>query len=798
MNILIVDDNVLNRELLSAVLQAENFNFMEAADGLEALALLAGNRIDAVISDLLMPRMDGFRLCQQVRTSESFAHVPIIIYSSTYTSAADQKLALEFGADEFIRKPASAKIITDALRKVIAAAPNRTSKSGEGSEELALAKEYSARLAAKLEHKSLELAAKAEEMHQAEQQLRLQSAAIETAADGILITDRQGAIVWVNSAFTALTGYTPGDVLGQNTRLLKSGRHDQAFYARLWQTILAGDTWRGSFINRRKDGGFYDDERAITPVRAKGGAITHFVAVMRDVTQRKRAEEEHARLAAIVESANDAIIGKTLTGLVVTWNQAAERIFGYSAGEMMGKSISVLVPGAQLSEFQQMQPQIARGESIAPFETLRLRKDGRQIPVSLTVSPIKNVSGQVIGASAIVRDISERKHLEAQVIQAQRMEAVGQLAGGLAHDFNNLLMVIRGNVELSLMDAGPLTAENRDCLKRAVDASEMAANLTRQLLIFSRKQVLQTQPVALNELVQNLTKLLRRSLREDVRVECRYADKLHFVQADPGMLEQVLLNLVVNARDAMPRGGQLLITTAQVSFDTAFAKSNPDARAGQFVCLEVKDSGTGIAPEHLARIFEPFFTTKEVGKGTGLGLATVYSIVKQHQGWVEVFSQVGLGTTFKILLPAIPSSPKPEAVAQPLTRSRRGTETILLVEDDCAVRSITRRVVESSGYKVHEAACAREAVDVWNRCSAEIALLLTDIVMPGGMTGRDLVSQLRGQKPGLKAILMSGHSADSIDKNTEPVRPIETHFLQKPCSSTSLLQTLRECLDERG
>src|ERR1035437_5529435 len=320
---------------------------------------------------------------------------------------------------------------------------------------------------------------------------------------------------------------------------------------------------------------------------------------------------------------------------------------------MRGKAISVVVPEAQLSEFQQMQPQIARGESIAPFETLRLRKDGRQIPVSLIVPPIKSPAGLVIGASAIVRDITERKHLEAQVIQAQRMEAVGQLAGGLAHDFNNLLMVIRGNVELSLMDAGPLTAENRDCLKRAVDASEMAANLTRQLLIFSRKQVLQTQPVALNELVQNLTKLLRRSLREDVRVECRYADKLHFVQADPGMLEQVLLNLVVNARDAMPRGGQLLITTAQVSFDTAFAKSNPDARAGQFVCLEVKDSGTGIPPEHLARIFEPFFTTKEVGKGTGLGLGSVKAVMESLGGSIQVHSVVGQGSRFSANLPRV-------------------------------------------------------------------------------------------------------------------------------------------------
>jgi PAS domain S-box-containing protein len=394
-------------------------------------------------------------------------------------------------------------------------------------------------------------------------------------------------------------------------------------------------------------------------------------------------------------------------------------------------------------------------------------------------------------------DITERKGLEVQLRQAQKMEAVGQLAGGVAHDFNNMLAVIRGNAELLLMDEGQHTAETREGLQHVVEASERAANLTRQLLTFSRKQVLLPQPLVLNEVIANLTKMLNRVIGENIDLQCQYAAPLPYVQADTGMLEQVILNLVVNARDAMPEGGQLRVATAHSQIDEAHARVNPGARAGDFVYLSVSDTGTGIAPEHLTRIFEPFFTTKEIGKGTGLGLATVYGIVQQHQGWVEVSSQVGEGTTFKVFLPAIPAPAQSAAASEAAAEVRGGTETILLVEDEHAVRITIRRVLESSGYTIREATSAQEALELWHSHAGEIALLLTDIIMPGGMSGRDLAERLWGQKPGLKVLFMSGYSADVLGKNTEFIRRTKSHFLQKPSSSRVILETVRQSLDEK-
>ena len=384
-----------------------------------------------------------------------------------------------------------------------------------------------------------------------------------------------------------------------------------------------------------------------------------------------------------------------------------------------------------------------------------------------------------------------------QLRQSQKMEAIGQLAGGVAHDFNNMLAVIGGNAELLLMDADQHTPETQDGLKQITAASERAANLTRQLLAFSRKQVMQSQPLVLNEVIADLTKMLKRIIGEHIDLQCHYADPLPFVQADAGMIEQVLVNLAVNARDAMPQGGQLLITTEAVSLDADCARTHPEARAGEFVCLTVADTGTGIAPEHLPRIFEPFFTTKELGKGTGLGLATVYGIVKQHQGWIEVSSQLGAGATFNIFLPAIPAPAKTVAASKAEAGLPGGSETILLVEDDYGVRVITRRVLESHGYKVYEASTAPEALELWRSRAEEIALLLTDIVMPQGVTGRDLAEQLRALRPTLKVIFLSGYSADVIGKDTDSLQRSKSLFIQKPCSTDTLLGTVRRCLDDK-
>ncbi len=798
------------------------------------------------------------------------------------------------------------------------------------------------------------------ERKRVEVQVRLQTAALEASANAILITDRAGAIQWINPAWTALTGYSWAEAMGHNPRLLKSGVQDDAFYQKLWQTILAGEVWVGEVVNQRKDGSRYVEEETITPVLDVSGEITHFIGIKQDVSARKHAEAirdtfhslssrlseastplevarsiftvadrlwqwdagtfdvcspdadvvetvlcvdivagerrevpptgtrgrttprlrrimaqgaqltlrpqpsatvsdslrfgDTSRLSAslinvpirrqgkavgvlslqsyapnafsepdlqilqdladhcggalerIQAQQEQALLNHTIRASlneIYLFDAAALRFrfvndgalanLGYSLEQIRQLTPLDLKPEFTAESFEQLLQPLRQGDKVVQvFQTVHRRADGRDYPVEGHLQFFEHDGDPVF--LAVIQDITERKQLEAQLRQAQKMDGIGQLAGGVAHDFNNLLAVMRGNADLLLMEEEQNAPQTNECLKHIAAAAERAASLTRQLLIFSRKQAMQSEPLALNELVQNLIKMLKRVIREDIRLECRYAERLPFVQADPGMLEQVLLNLVVNARDAMPGGGQLLITTKGVTLDAAYAQMNPEARAGEFVCLSVSDTGTGIAPEHLGRIFEPFFTTKEPGKGTGLGLATVYGIVKQHQGWVEVSSRVGEATTFQILLPAVLAPAKAAAVpaGAPL---RGGDETILLVEDEYSVRMIMRRVLETFKYKVLEAGCAREAVEVWDQHPGEIALLLSDIMMPEGVTGRDLAEKLRAQKPELKVIFMSGYSAEVVGKDTEFFRRTGSCFLHKPCSTATLLQTVRQSLD---
>jgi two-component system, cell cycle sensor histidine kinase and response regulator CckA len=387
---------------------------------------------------------------------------------------------------------------------------------------------------------------------------------------------------------------------------------------------------------------------------------------------------------------------------------------------------------------------------------------------------------------------AERRKLHEQFLQAQKMESIGQLAGGVAHDFNNILTVIQGHASMLRSRPG-LSNEIKGSVDQILLASERATNLTRQLLTFSRKQATQTRVLDLNEVVANLTKMLKHILRADVSLRVDYGSKSFLVRADSGMMEQVLMNLAINARDAMPRGGKLMISTSDESLGPEYVQLNPQGSAGDFVCLSVADTGEGIPPENLPRIFEPFFTTKPAGQGTGLGLATVYGIIRQHNGWLTVDSEIGKGTVFRIYLPAAKER-EDKKMNRPAQREvRGGTETILLIEDEAPLRALDRSILEGYGYEIVEADSADAAVERWREHRSRISLLLTDIVLPGGFTGPDLAKKFHAEKPALRIIFSSGYSVDVIEKDFDLREGM--NFLQKPYSPHRLAQAVRDVLE---
>ena len=502
------------------------------------------------------------------------------------------------------------------------------------------------------------------------------------------------------------------------------------------------------------------------------------------------ANEQKLQLAAIVESSEDAIIGCSLIGLITIWNRGAERLFGYSAEEVLGQITST---NAQLPWPEELKAlkKVRGGEFVPPFETVRRRKDGTEVHVSVSMSPIRERDGRITGASLICRDVSERKRLEQQVLQAQKMEAIGQLAGGVAHDFNNLLTVINGYSDL-LLNHLPPGDPMRHLLTEIYRAGERAGALTRQLLAFSRKQVLEPKVLDLNAVITDTENLLRRLIGEDIILTFVPSPTAGRVKVDPGQLEQVLMNLAVNSRDAMPQGGRITIETRGLTLEENSTPSQPDGLVGDFAMLAFSDTGCGMDEATRAHIFEPFFTTKGPDKGTGLGLATVYGIVKQSGGGIEVSSELGHGTTFKIYFPQV-LEPVSAGRSFPDVRIMpQGRETVLLVEDEDSVRSVARHVLWSSGYTVLEASDGQKALQLVAGHKGPIDLLLSDVVMPH-VGGRQLVDHLKALRPGIKVLFMSGYTDDAVVRHG--VVEANYAFLQKPFTPTILAQKVRAVLD---
>ena len=509
-----------------------------------------------------------------------------------------------------------------------------------------------------------------QEQHTAEESLRKLLRAVEQSADMVMVTDRNGILEYVNPAFEALTGYQREEVCGKTPRILKSGQQAPEFYQEMWQTILAGNVYRGILVNRKKNGESYSVEVSISPVRDAAGQITHFISNGRDLTERMR--------------------------------------------------------------------------------------------------------------------------LEAQLLQSQKMDAIGHLAGGVAHDFNNLLTIITSYAELAL-DAAPQESPLQSKIQEILLAARRAAELTRQLLAFSRKQPQALRVADLNQVIERIANTLPRLIGEDIEFSFRRGEGLGPVRVDPLQIEQILMNLAANARDAMPQGGHLRIDTSNELLDAAYVQSKKALiPTGRYAVITVSDDGTGIPSEHMPHIFEPFYTTKPLGQGTGLGLATVYGIVKQNKGYIWAYSEPTMGTTFKIYLPCVARRGNwgevEDVKAESLTR---GSETVLLVEDEQSVRRAAAEFLTLQGYTVFEAKDGLDALSVAKGCGATIHLLVTDVVMPN-MSGGQLAKELAQLRPDTKILFVSGYAGKTVlDHN---VVDVETNFLQKPYTLKQFSLKIRSAL----
>ena len=530
------------------------------------------------------------------------------------------------------------------------------------------------------------------------------------------------------------------------------------------------------------------------------GVAVRMLGVVQDITDHKEVErilrdretqtrETADQLRSLIHSSPVAINVLDLEARIVMWNPAAERLFGWRESEVLGGLTPHISDGHRATVVQVLDS-VKRGNAVEPYEAERLRKDGSRIDVAVYPAPLRDAQGAVTGLVGVMVDVTERNRLDEQLRQSQKMEGIGLLAGGIAHDFNNLLTVILGRTALTLAREGTDERSRQD-VQMIQATAERAATLTRQLLAFSRKQVLQPAVVDLNVVVADLEPMLHRLIGEDIAISTRLAAGLGQVKVDRGQIEQVIVNLAVNARDAIPEVGRLTVETAVATFDEVYARDHATV-AGAYVMLAVSDTGMGMSAEVQSRLFEPFFTTKGPGKGTGLGLATVYGIVKQSGGSVEVTSELGVGTTFRVYLPRVDDAVPTPLPLESVTLPGHGAETVLLVEDEESLRDLVREVLESYGYAVLEASRPEEALARSRAHAGVIHLLLTDVVMPQ-MNGRQLAALIQEQRPGLRVLFMSGYTDDAIVRRG--VLDSRMPFLAKPFTPDGLGKKVREVLD---
>ena len=837
--ILIVDDDKNSRQLFVSLLSPFGHQVVEAGDGKEGLEQARHGEPDLILTDILMPTMNGYDFVSNVRKCPALETVPIIFHSATFLDREARSLGAACGVSLFILKPCEPEkalaVVHEALGLEIQEPAAATSTQSGGDAISLLINAFfekgqqldtaSLRLASLLEL-GLDLAhscAVGEFMEKAGTAARkiiganysgvgiLAGYGIHLRSFALFGADSEVAGRLVHPVFDgpifreiitdrkARRAFSP---FGEPPGLDLPAYHPPV-RSFLGVPLEVGDRVYGWVYLADKLAGLEfteEDSRILTALAAQVALAfenaerfrtieehTHLLET--EIEERKRAED---RFHTLVETAPTAIVIADEKGRIVEMNAQALRVFGYDRGELIGKNVETLLPERLRCSHQDHRSGYMKEPHSRPMgvgmELLASRKDGTEFPVEVSLGPLVTREGVLVSSTIV--DITLRKQMEQQFRFSQRMEAIGKLAGGVAHDFNNLLTVILGSADV-LLEKHPPDPPARRKLELIRQAGSSAADLTRQLLAFSRQQMLQPRVLELKEVLNRAQKLLARLIGDDISLTVSVEPSLGYICADPGQIEQVLLNLAVNARDAMPKGGRLSIEASNTDLDESYKQEHHQVVPGQYVVIAVEDSGCGMDRKTQARIFDPFFTTKELGKGTGLGLATVYGIVKQSGGYIWVYSEIGRGTSFKIYLPRVEPSGQTPAPKESDKSSVHGSETILLAEDSDSLREMARDYLESIGYNIIEAASGKEALERARDFAGPIHLLLTDVVM-AEMGGPELAEQLLALRPGVKVIFASGYTNDAIARNG--VLDTAVVFIQKPYRPKALAQKIREVL----
>ena len=860
MNVLIVDDHEHNRYLLKALLKGHGHQVLSAENGVEALELLKAGGIDLIVSDILMPVMDGFQLCRKVKTDPALRAIPFIIYTATYTGPKDEAFAVKIGANRFIRKPCEPEQFMAAMEEVLAGgARDDDGPAPEQVTEEEILRLYSERLVRKLEQRITQVEHEIEARRRTEAALRESEAKyrllVENQTDMVVKVDLDGRFLFVSPSYCRTFGQKEEELIGQTFMPLVH-EDDRGLTAEAMKALYSPP--HTAFMEQRaltKKGWAWFAWND-TAVLDNQGRVKEIIGVGRDITKRKVAEEailqserrasrQRTALARLAldaalfsgdpSPALDAVaqvicetVGVARAGI---WKLADDRsqlvcLSLYSTDKKArGKDI-ILDPETCPAFFSAIETE-NRFSAEDAWHDPRTRElaDPYFKPMGVISVLFAGIfiEGKLFGAvslentgamrkwhadeesfagtlAGIVAQCfvnqerrqarQEREKLQSQLQRAQRLESVGRLAGGVAHDFNNLLSVILGYGEMIVVQSSP-NHPHHELARDILDAGLRARNLTRQLLAFSRNQVFEINTIDLNEVVKGFERMMRRMLREDVLLDIRLDPGEIAIDADIAQLEQVLMNLVVNARDAMPQGGRILIATAVVELDEAYCAGREDILPGAYAMLAVTDTGTGMDRATQDQIFEPFFTTKDVSKGTGLGLSTVYGIVKQHAGNIWVYSEIDRGTTFKIYLPLSKADAKTPTAQPEAIPAAAGRATILVAEDDPAVRKLAGIILKERGYTVLTADGAEDAVELARTHTGPIDLLLTDVIMPK-MNGPQVFEQIAQLHPETKVLYMSGYPGRTVIRHGLDINGGE--LVNKPLTTKALTEKVADVL----